>query len=239
MTKLRSSILPIGAAGVAIAAISWATPSHALITLGNQLYNASTNPFDGATGETTGISANIQQKAVAFNTGSTGWQINAITATLVGYENLDAPLIQLRADDGAGNPASTAILTFALPPSPAPTSAGNIGNFTFSASSAVPLAPNTTYWLLFSTSTSRIYNWVALNNFPSSVPTSTQGWNFTGYKFSDDGAVTWQSSTVQNAFNIDATPVPFGFTPIPGLIVSGFIWGANRLRRSRSNAIRA
>jgi hypothetical protein len=226
--KTIMSALPLSAAGAAIAVASWAMPSHALTTIGNTLYDNGTNPFN----QPTGISTTSQSKGVSFTTDSRAWSLNSVRLTLTGFDDGDSPLIQIRADN-AGDP-STALVDLGNP-NPPPDIEGEVKDFTFTPLSAFSFAPNTTYWLVLSATTSNIYNWVQLQN--NRTPTSTQGWSFNRYEFSTNGGTTWNTSSIQNAFQIDATeiaPVPFAFTPIPGLIVSGIIGAARRARKSRN-----
>lgn len=226
--KTLINALPLSVAGAAIAVASLATPTHALTTIGNELYNDGANPFS----QPTGISTTSQSKAVAFTTDSRGWALNSVTLTLTGFDDLDSPLIQIRADNN-GDPSSTGLVTLGNP-NPVPDEEGTVKDFTFTPLTAFEFAPNTTYWLVVASATDSIYNWAALSR--NTTPTSTQNWTFSRYEFSTDRGATWRSSSIRNAFTIDATEiegVPFAFTPIPGLIISGIIGGVRRARKSR------
>lgn len=234
MMKIQKSLLPFGVAGAAIVSVGWANPAHALVTVGTDLYDPVTNNFV----QPSGIS-NTQFKAVAFTTDNSSWTLDAVRLSLTGFDSGDSPLIQIR-EDNAGDPG--AALVDLGNPNPVPTSSGAIRNFTFTPTAAFTFNANTTYWLVLTATTASIYNWAELEN--NSVPpaSTTQPWSFVGYEVQNETNPTWTSSSIQNAFQIEATeitPIPFAFTPIPGLIVSGIIGGVRRARNKAKRTVEA
>lgn len=235
--KTLMSALPLSAAGAAIAVASLAMPTHALAVFGNQLYT--TNPIsNNSSGINNTAAPNPQQKAVSFRTDSRAWTLNSVVLSLGQLDSADTPSIEIRADDGIGNPAATALFTLS---NPALTDlVGDNDDFTFTATGGFNLAADTNYWLVV---TGRSYAWLRVGSgtLPSQTPAAlnSSGWTSpSGYKFTGEGSPTWGAGNgIRNAFQIDATeiaPVPFAFTPIPGLIVSGIIGAARRARKSRN-----
>jgi len=251
--KTLMSALPLSAVGAAIAVASLAMPTHALIVFGNNI-SPITNTNSSVINDSnidpgSGLPA-PQRKAVASTTDSRSWMFNSAVLGLVSYDSADAPIIEIRSDNN-GDPGAP-VITLGNP-NPTPTNGGR-RNFTFTPTSGnTTLAPNTTYWLYLSGSS---YNWfengpvdgdgVAIedsngSSLPGNLPSAqnSSGWTFVSYEFTGNGSPNWGSGNgLRNAFAIDATeiaPVPFAFTPIPGLIVSGIIGAARRVRKSRNS----
>ncbi|GAP98318.1 hypothetical protein NIES2104_48730 [Leptolyngbya sp. NIES-2104] len=248
--------MPLGATGAAIVSMGWAIPAHALAVFGNNILpitnTNSTVINDSNVDPNTGQSS-PQRKAVGFTTNSREWTLNTVTLGLVSLDLGDVPIVELRSNNN-GDPGTTVVSlsrTTALP--------GNGGrrNFIFTPTATTTLSPNTTYWLYLSGGT---YNWfengpvdqdgVALedangNALPGDLPTALNGsgWSSQGYKFTGNGSLNWgEGNGLRNAFRIDATeitPVPFAFTPIPGLIVSGIIGGVRRARNKAKSTAEA
>ena len=103
--------------------------------------------------------------------------------------------------------------------------------YTFTPDSPFTFAPNTTYWLVGSTSNALGANWAVSN--PPTNPTGS-GADFGNYASSSDGGATWTKS-ISNAaqFQLDGTAVP---EPSYLVMVGAFacVAGAVRLRRRRS-----
>jgi hypothetical protein len=237
--KTLLSTLPLSAAGAAIAVAGWMSPAFALTVVGNQLWEAGSPgppPVFGNPVQNSTVLDDNQKKAVSFTTDSRTWSLDSIRLSLLAYESNDnGAIFELRANDNSGDPGSL-LLTFANPPAP---SSGEVNNFNLTGS--FTFNPNTTYWLVLSSSLGDAYNWVKPQL--TVAPTSSQGWTYNGYKFlgaseaSGGGTGTvWTNSGIFNAFEVNATeitPIPFAFTPIPGLIVSGIIGGIKRSKKSR------
>ncbi|BAU15254.1 hypothetical protein LEP3755_58120 [Leptolyngbya sp. NIES-3755] len=256
MMKIKTDLLPLGVAGAAIVSLGWATPTHALAVFGNDILpitnTNSTVINDSNVDPNTGQPA-PQRKAVGFTTDSRDWTLNNVTLGLVSLDSGDVPIVEIRSDN-SGDPGTTVVTlsrTTALPGS------GGRRNFIFTPTAATTLSPNTTYWLYVSGGT---YNWfengpvdqdgVALedangNALPGDLPTALNGsgWLSQGYKFTGNASLTWGTGNgLRNAFSIDAdeiTPIPFAFTPIPGLIVSGIIGGLKRARKKAIETVEA
>lgn len=236
--KTLMSALPLSAAGAAIAVIGWTLPASALTVVGNDLWAPTVPPISfGNPVENSTVLDNNQKKAVSFTTDSRSWSLNFVRLSLLAYENTDnGAIVEIRENDSSSNPGS--VLTTLI--NPVAPSSGAVNNFNFAGS--FTFNPNTTYWLTLSSSLGDAYNWVKPQNTVD--PTSSQGWTYNGYKFLGANEATgggsgtvWTSSSIFNAFQVDATeiaPVPFAFTPIPGLIISGIIGAARRARKSRN-----
>ncbi|MGG6284425.1 PFE-CTERM domain-containing protein [Leptolyngbya sp. AN03gr2] len=248
--KSKTSLLPLGAAGAAIVSLGWATPTHALSVIGNNLFpisNTNTSSINDSNIDPATSLPAPQRKAVGFTTDSRTWAFNFADLGLVGLDASDAPIVELREDSlsNPGNPGTAVVATLGNF-NPTPTGGGrNVFRVT-STSGSVVLAPNTTYWLYLA---GGAYNWyengptdpvTGLPTGPGDLPTAlnSSGWAFVNYRFTGNGSLDWGAGNgIRNAFQIDAdeiTPIPFAFTPIPGLIVSGIIGG---LRRARKKAI--
>ncbi|WP_190379751.1 choice-of-anchor R domain-containing protein [Leptolyngbya sp. AS-A5] len=233
--------------------MSWATSANALVTFGNQAPITNTNASvindnnnDPSTGQ-----LSPQRKAVGFTTDSRNWTLNGVTLGLLSYDSADNAIIEIRSDSG-GSPGTT-LLTLNRPA--IIPGGGGRRYFTFTPSGSNVLAANTTYWLYVSGSS---YSWfengpvdpitgeaqedASGNALPGPLPTAQNGsgWQFVDYKFTGNGSLNWgPGNGVRNAFSIDAseiTPVPFAFSPIPGLIVSGIIGGVKRARSKSHQA---
>jgi hypothetical protein len=228
MMKIKTNLLPLSVVGAAISAFGWATPTHALTVFGNPL-----NPSPGGAG----IDGTLT-RAVNFRTSASDWTINSVVLSLSNIDAGDVPIVEIRGNSGTA-PDSTVVATLI---NPSFTGLANVvDNFTFNAS-GVALTANTDYWLVVS---GENFSW---SRSTGSLPTASNGSGWTspsGYRTSLDGT-TWGASgnnaTNANAFQIDAneiTPIPFAFTPIPGLIVSGIIGGVRRARNKARRAIEA
>lgn len=249
--KRLMSTLPLSAAGAAIAVASLANPVHALAVFGNNITpitnTNSTVINDSNVDPNNGLPA-PQRKAVGFTTDNRGWFLNKVTVGLVSLDSADSPIVEIRSDS-SGTPGTTVVSLSRVTTLP-----GNGGrkNFDFAPTTATTLLANTTYWLYLSGNT---YNWfengpvdangdavedINGNALPGNDPAAINGsgWLSQGYKFTGNGSVNWGTGNgLKNAFAIDATeitPVPFAFTPIPGLIISGIIGSVKRTRKSRN-----
>ncbi|MBD1844842.1 hypothetical protein H6F89_15855 [Cyanobacteria bacterium FACHB-63] len=234
MIKNATRFLPLGAVGATMVSMSWATPTYALTVFGTPL-----NPFNITNASVINDqNSPPQQKAVGFTTDNQEWTLNSVTLSLLSYDTADIPfgVFEIRSNNpiNGGQPGATHTILGNSNPTP---TFGAPGNFTFTPTGGnTTLAPNTTYWLV---ATGTSYSWTQ-NIDANPTASNGSGWTFLDYKFTGNGSPDWGiGNSVKNAFTIDATeitPVPFAFSPIPGLIVSGIIGGVKRARSKSRQA---
>lgn len=134
--------------------------------------------------------------AASFTMGSQAYALSDVQVRLTGGVPPEITF-QLRGDAG-GSPAGGVLVTF----NGAGTSEQATNTFTFAAGSPFTLTPNSTYWLVGST-TSSSARWV-----DSSPPTNPSGIGatFGQYKESSNSGSSWSGSSVKPLFQLDGTP---------------------------------
>jgi hypothetical protein len=128
--------------------------------------------------------------------------------------------------DTGGNPGAllAAFNSVAIAPG---TSAANV---TLTTAAPFTLTLGATYWFILDgpdVANSLLWNGTS----PNATPTASQGATFVGYRFSSNGGATWGNSTVFNAMQINAAPVPEPSTWLMVAAGACLLMGANRLRR--------
>jgi hypothetical protein len=130
--------------------------------------------------------------------------------------------------DAGGNPGS--LLAAFIPINVA--TGTSMTPFSLMTTSPFTMMPGVTYWFVLdgpATTNSLAWN----SNTVNTAPTASGGVAFVGYRFSSNGGTTWASSTIFNAMQINAAPVP---EPSTWMILgagAGLFVAANRFRRRR------
>jgi hypothetical protein len=166
-----------------------------------------------------------RQKAIGFTLPSgTDYQLDNLVLRLGNYDTfVDTAFLQVFADSGltSTNPNNASLQAISFNN---PTSSNNAAaDFTFSPNGSFTLLANTRYWLLID-STLGEFDWLADTSI-SPFGTSPSGLaTFNGYQGSGDNGLNYGSSGTFNSFQINATPVPFEFSPLAGLTLIGGVY---------------
>ncbi|MBD1823234.1 hypothetical protein H6F51_12170 [Cyanobacteria bacterium FACHB-DQ100] len=241
MIRNATRLLPLGTVGATIVGMGWAVPSQALDVYGNTLYV----PINSDNGSGINTGNPTQLKAVSFRTDNRDWTLNSVALSLREFTSADTAAMQIRTNlpedpsnpSDTDNPSDTILYTLINPTVPGN---GATNNFVFTAPGGSTLLANTTYWLVV---TGNSFSWANTINNDLPVAQNGSGWSSSPtatYRFQGTGSPTWSAGDgIRNSFRIDAseiTPVPFAFSPIPGLIVSGIIGGVKRARSKSQQA---
>lgn len=170
-------------------------------------------------------------KAVSFSLSSdSDYTLDNVVLALSDYTDSNLPSVTIRNSTGGTTPGSTILGTLTNPSA----NDGSAAQFTFTPNSSFTLQANTTYWLYVDhtlVSDFDFFRWLTLN--PNTPPSGLA--NFGNYAFSSNGGSRFISSSVFNAFQINATavaqPVPEPLT-ILGSLMAGAL-GVAFKRKSR------
>ncbi len=186
----------------------------------NLIGNLPSNNFDGTA---IGIPSSQAQSAVGFTLPvGVGYQLDSIVLRLSSYSTTfggDVALLQIYAD---ATKTSTSPLGATLQSvffNNATSNSDLDNNFTFTPTANFTFAADTRYWLLVD-STSGAYGWNGSN--PAVTPTGVA--TFNSYQRSTNDGGSYFNQTVFNSFQVNATPVPFDFSPQFGIAVLGGGW---------------
>jgi len=150
-----------------------------------------------------------------------GYQLDNIVLRLGNYSATegDVALLQIYAD-AAKNSSSPleATLQSVFFTNPISNSAA-INDFTFIPTANFTFAADTRYWLLVD-ATSDFYVWNGSS--PAVTPTGVAAFN--SYQVSFDDGGSYFNDTNRYSFQVNATPVPFDFSPQFGIAVLGGGW---------------
>nr|WP_277873845.1 choice-of-anchor R domain-containing protein [Pseudanabaena sp. FACHB-1998] len=172
------------------------------------------------------ISAGVQQTAVGFTLPvGVGYQLDNIVLRLSTYNtdtDGDVALLQIYADatKTSTSPLGATLQTvfFTNPTS----NSDAASDFTFTPTANFTFAADTRYWLLVD-ATSGNYAW--FGSFPAVAPTGVA--TFDSYRSSNNNGGSYFNNANRYSFQvnaIDATPVPFDFSPQFGIAVLGGGW---------------
>jgi hypothetical protein len=143
----------------------------------------------------------LSWKAVSFTTPNEAYDINSVVLRLANYTAATTPNPSIGFfTDGASQPGT--LVGSLLTDAPLSGSTAN-ADFTFTPSGTLTLNANTTYWLVIGAAAGSFQNRETTSPFASDVGTTSGV-----FLRSIDGGGTWLSSTVRNAFQVNATPVP-------------------------------
>lgn len=185
----------------------------------NLIGNLPANDFAGGSIGDDGFD-NIQT-AVGFTLPvGVGYQLDNIVLRLASYDtSTDVALLQIYAD---ATKTSTSPLGATLQSVffNNPTSNSDAASdFTFTPTANFTFAADTRYWLLVD-ATSGIYNWNG--SFPAVTPTGVA--TFNSNQNSYDNGASYFNETTGYSFQVNATAVPFDFSPQFGIAVLGGGW---------------
>jgi hypothetical protein len=168
-----------------------------------------------------------ERYAVSFTMGSQAYSLSDAQIRLT-FSPPNATRFQLESDAG-GNPSNTGLVTFTNP-----TFGSGQNTYTFTADSPFTLAPNTTYWLVGSTTNAALSaNWAVtlLLTNPSG-----SGASFGSYADTTTSGATWFNSASTTQFQLNGTPAA---VPEPSSLVFASISACGAFgcwRRSRRKA---
>ncbi|MDX1978488.1 MAG: choice-of-anchor R domain-containing protein [Pseudanabaenaceae cyanobacterium bins.68] len=161
-----------------------------------------------------------RQKAISFTVPAPGYTLDSVVLRLSNFDlETETALLQVFADplltSTNPNQATLQPVGFETPVAEGPGIDGiSIDSFTFLPTSSFVFGADTRYWLLVSAANGSEFEWRA-DNPPTNVPTGIASFN--GWSGSLDGGTTYASSPSSNLLQINATPVPFEFSPALGL----------------------
>lgn len=172
-------------------------------------------------GTSSALLNNLRIKALSFTMpAGPGYFLDNVVVRLRNYEAGEAVFVQIRADDGTGNPGATVLADLVVP-----TGVGAAAtDYTTTPSGSVSLLGGATYWVYVAGSATSSFDWTASS--PGIPPTgvATFGLN----RFTTNGGSTWTNSTIINSFQVNGTLIP---TPGTLAVLAGLGLVAGRRRR--------
>lgn len=179
--------------------------------------------------DTTGIDSDTV-KAVQFTTGDDKVALTSLRMWLSGTDDTDLINISIRANN-TGNPDTGNVVTTFF--NPAPPFGSGLQIYTLSPENpTATLNRNTTYFLYASIDSTATYSWAIETG--SQTPTSDLGWTFGQYLFSSDGGETFGTSSLFNAFEINAVSTN-EHGSVVGLLALGLFGGVSALKNRKKN----
>ena len=174
-------------------------------------------PSNDNSGDT--ILADVLQTAVGFTLPvGVDYQLDNIVLRLSGYNtdgDSDVALLQIYADvtKTSTSPLGATLQSvfFTNPTSNSDTAS----DFTFIPTANFTFAADTRYWLLVDATSAGLYQWNGSN--PAVTPTGVAAFN--SYQLSFDDGGSYFNDTTGYSFQVNATEVPFDFSPQFGIAV--------------------
>lgn len=203
--------------------LAFSSSAEAINLIGTPFFNLNFDTINS------GQSGFRSQRAVGFTLPvGVGYRLDNIVLGLANYNTAagDVALLQIYADPAKTSFSPTqATLQSVLFTNPTSFS-NNDGIFTFTPTSSFTFAADTRYWLEVS-ATSGDYLWGTSNSTPPNnlinPPTGIAASN--GYRFSiNSGGYFENPFALFGSFQVNATPVPFDFSPQFGIAVLGGGW---------------
>jgi hypothetical protein len=175
-----------------------------------------------------------RQKAIGFTLPSgTSYQLDNVVLRLGNYDtSIDTALLQVFSDSNLTstnpNSASLQALIFNNPSS----STNAVGDFTFSPNGSFTFLANTRYWLLVDATLGE-FDWRVDTTITPFGTSPTGIVTFNGYQGSLDNGANYGLSGTFNSFQINATPIPFEFSPFASRTLIGGLYFGKRFLKSQ------
>ncbi|QHV01541.1 choice-of-anchor R domain-containing protein [Synechocystis sp. CACIAM 05] len=215
---------PVGTLSLAALSLAFSTPAEAVVLLGN--LNQGNN--SGATSLRRSSHENRRIQAISFTLPSgMDYDLDSVVLRLELY-SASRLTLAIRDDVGGSDPGINTLVEFVPPPFE--TSFTN--NYTFTPISPFTFAAETKYWLVATGQESNSVLWKG--DFPGITPTGIA--TFSGSRFSADGGNSYSNVGPVNAFQINATPVPFESDALPVVGATLFMAGGLWWKKKRNQA---
>lgn len=160
------------------------------------------------------------------------YSLGNVILRLGSYTAEDTPIVQIRNDEGTGNPGTTVLANFI---NPAPDTSATFVNYTFTPTGPLTFLAGTKYWLYVTASSGGLL-WRGSSGSPI---TGIPGIAVNDIKLSTDSGASFSNTGALMTFAIDTTdptPPPVG-TPEPGTPIALSLLGlgllGSQIRRKR------